>query len=161
MTAISPSTNNPLGLACRDWSNPDYYQSVAPLLFLACPYSDPSITVREERCAAASRVAARLMEMGYAVYSPVSHGHAIANYGMGVGTEYEAWAKVNDPILRACDAIVVLGANTWDSRGVAHEVHSAEHSHIPINIIAERDGRIELLLPDADASMWPDPEDRS
>lgn len=154
MTGTSTVTN-PLGLSLRDRGEA-YYRVNRPLLFLGCPYSDPSIVIREERCAAASRVAARLMDMGYAVYSPISHGHAIANYGMGVGMEYETWMVVNDNVLSLCDAVVVLDIEgIRSSRGVAHEVTLATRLFVPINVIAESDKGVKLVLSDIDGSVWP------
>lgn len=110
----------------------------APLLYLACPYSHPDPVVREARCAAAGKAAAYLMRQGYAVFSPINHGHAIAAHG-DAGTDFQAWAGVDLAILDTCDALVALCLpGLSESKGVWREIAAAKDGGLPVNALTER-----------------------
>ena len=49
-------------------------------IYLACPYSHPSESVREARVHLSDRVAARLISQGHIVFSPLTHSHRIARH---------------------------------------------------------------------------------
>lgn len=152
-------SDNPLGLSIVSY--PDE-RCAKTFVFLAAPYTAPDILLMEDRYAQASRAAALLMEMGYTVFSPLSHGHPICEYGMGrVGRSAEAWRDLNDAMIYGCNALAVLDLEgMWTSRGVAHEVAMAEAFDIPVNIIALSEGSVKLVEAKADPALWTDREGR-
>ena len=91
------------------------------MIYLASPYTHRESHIRRGRYKAACEIAAKFMEAGEPVFSPISHGHGICE--MGVSVEYETWQKVDERLLRACDLIVVLKLEGWESsRGISEEL---------------------------------------
>ena len=101
------------------------------LIYLACPYSDPSEEVRLQRVVEADRVAGMLVGHGYAVFSPISYSHRLvksvpASFGDG-------WYEFDLEFLRRSDLVLVLQLPGWEqSRGVALERDEANKWGIPI-----------------------------
>lgn len=135
---------NPLGLALD--AHPAAISSAA-LLFLACPYSHPDRMIRAQRALVASEAAARLITAGYAVFSPISHGHAVceADITASVGTDAQTWAVVNDAVLTGCNALVALDIpGLWQSAGVRREAGMAKTWGLPINLIRFAGNELEV-----------------
>lgn len=151
---------NPLGfsLTCIHAAN-----DVPPLLYLACPYSHPDRMTRAHRALLASDMAARLIGFGYAVFSPISHGHAVceADSSGSVGTDAKFWAFLNDGILSACDAVVVMDIpGMWESIGVRNEVTMATDGwDIPVNLVRLNGNSLEVE-PGVDPMLFSDSEGR-
>lgn len=130
-----------------------------PLLFLACPYSHPEHSVRTERFQYASQASALLMGMGYAVFSPISHGHIICEYDRSgrIGTDAPAWTGVNDAVLPVCNALVVLGLpGCIESAGVRREVALAVRFGLPVNLFHFSEGSAPVVERDVDPTLWAD-----
>lgn len=106
----------------------------AKRVYLACPYSSPSERVRESRVYLASRIASNLMTEGLCVYSPITHGHTIAEHLHKDFVEnHEFWMAQCMPILEVCDALVILPLDGWrSSRGVHLEIERARQLAMPI-----------------------------
>ncbi len=104
------------------------------MIYLACPYSDPDPAVQEERFHKVSRVASILMREGEFVFSPISHCHPLAHYGLP--GDFEFWKKYNKAMLEMCDSLTVLMLDGWDmSTGVIGERRMAEELVIPVNFL--------------------------
>lgn len=105
-----------------------------PLVYLAAPYAHTNPTVRDMRAQEATACAAWLMRQGIGVFSPLTHGHPI---GITLGpTTYDDWALVDERVLAACDAVLVLdlpGATA--SEGVRRELELARRMGIPARSI--------------------------
>ena len=87
------------------------------MIYLASPYSHPDVTVREARFREACRTAARLMRAGRVVFSPIAHGHPIAEYGLP--TNWRFWERFDRQQLDRCEELVVLMLDGWrESEGV-------------------------------------------
>lgn len=130
--------------------------NVPELLYLACPYSHPDSTVRADRAVRASEMTARLMGMGYAVFSPVSHGHAVCEISPAVGTDAGSWSYLNDSVLADSDALVVLALpGCIESVGIRQEVAMAADLGIPINLVRLL-GNTLLVETDVDPTLWAD-----
>ena len=101
------------------------------LIYLACPYSDPSEEVRHKRVVEADRVAGMLIGQGYAVFSPISYSHRLvksvpASFGDG-------WYEFDLEFLRRSDVVLLLQLSGWSqSSGVALERREANKYRIPV-----------------------------
>jgi hypothetical protein len=99
--------------------------------YLAIPYTDPNPEVMCSRFELANRTAAELMKQGLLIYSPISHSHPIAQYGLPLDWEY--WQHYDKEILSICDELIVIMANGWEkSKGVSAEIETAITMNIPI-----------------------------
>ena len=105
--------------------------------YLASPYSDPDPDVRQRRFIDVCRAAARMMSRErVAVYSPVAHGHPIAEHGEIDAMGHPFWLSQCLPFLHAADELVVLMLDGWrESKGVASEVAKAHLLGIPVRYI--------------------------
>lgn len=101
-------------------------------IYLASPYTHSDATIRASRVSFASRIAANLMK-DYAVFSPITHGHAIADYlPADLRLDHQFWMDQCFPLLESCDMLVILPQQGWIvSRGVGEEVNFAYQRKIP------------------------------
>lgn len=107
--------------------------SFRPIFYLAAPYTHPKPTVRQERLILVNSTAARLMEGGYGIVSPLSMGVPISFYN-DMGTGWETWKDVCLRLLECCDALCLLLLPGWrDSVGVMAELRYAEALGLPIH----------------------------
>jgi len=91
------------------------------LWYLACPYSHPDESVRVQRFEQVNEFAARLMRAGVMVFSPISHTHPIAQYGLP--NSWAFWARYDRCIIEQCRGMIVCQFDGWDmSIGVAAEI---------------------------------------
>lgn len=107
------------------------------MVYLASPYSHPDPDVRQQRFVEVCRVAARLMtEERVAVFSPVAHGHPVAEHGGLDAMAHAFWMSQCLPFIHAADEVVVLKLDGWqDSAGVASEIQQAYLLGIPVRYI--------------------------
>ena len=105
-------------------------------IYLASPYSSPDPIVRNSRVELASIIAARLMEQGYVVFSPITHGHSVADHLHHRNAHsHEFWMKQCLPMLEASDCMMILPIDGWrESRGLAEERDFAHAKRIPFLI---------------------------
>ncbi len=93
------------------------------MIYLASPYSHEDINVRTARFWQACDAAAVLIQQGYSVFSPIAHSHPIAGHGGLDAMDGELWARQDAPFVEACDSLVVLKLDGWDtSAGIAAEI---------------------------------------
>jgi hypothetical protein len=112
-----------------------------PLVYLACPYSDPDPAVREARFHASNRAAAKLMKLGYMVFAPISHTHPIAVDG-DLPKGWDFWEQYDRAVLSCCNRIGVLKLPGWDkSVGVAAELKIASEMGIVVEYLGEEFSR--------------------
>jgi len=109
-------------------------------LYLACPYSHTNSAERERRFRTVCRAAAKLMQAGIVVFSPLSHSVPIVEHG-GLGEmTHEFWMSQDIPFLQRCDELLVIGLEGWeDSLGVREEMFQAMALRKPITVIGEAD----------------------
>lgn len=108
-------------------------------IYLAAPYSHHHADVRESRVAETTRVAARLMEQGHVVFSPITHGHECAKYlPKALVENHDFWIQQCLPMLEDCDLMVVVPLEGWrESRGIMLEQATARMAKIPCFIWQE------------------------
>lgn len=105
-------------------------------VYLASPYSHQDPAVREARYRSACRAAARLMDDGFVVFSPIAHSHPIEQIGLGSVRSGQFWKNQDIPLLRHASRLVVLRLDGWEkSAGIAWEMETARAIHIPISYI--------------------------
>lgn len=104
------------------------------VLYLACPYTSDSPFIRHLRQDHASRAAAELMDRGFVVFSPITHGHQVVKHlSKEHPHDHDFWMGQCIPILARCDAVVILPMNGWESsRGLRDEVKAAQARGIPV-----------------------------
>jgi hypothetical protein len=104
-------------------------------IYLASPYNDPDLAVREWRFDQACIAAGGLYAKGYIVYAPIAHSHPIAvRYGLPLGWDY--WERVDRAFIEWCDEVWVLKIPGWqESRGVRAEIEMAEGMGKPVRTL--------------------------
>lgn len=104
-------------------------------IYLAGPYSHPDAEVMEIRERELTYAAATLMECGYVVYSPITHGHPISK-AQSLPGDFDYWMKQSLHFLLKCDMVAVLCLDGWvDSVGIRGEVTVANDNGIPIEYL--------------------------
>lgn len=105
------------------------------LVYLACPYTHNDRAIAERRAKIASYVAAKLMQHGFVVFSPLSHSTAIAPY-LKNHFDHKFWLTQDLPWLLKCDILIVLCLPGWSqSFGVSQEINTAIQHGIPIKYV--------------------------
>ena len=94
-------------------------------IYLAGPYTDTDRDVREERFQALTQVAARLMNEGHVVHSPITHGHTIAERHP-MPLVWDFWRVQSLRMLEQAAVMYVVMLPGWeDSTGVQAEIDHA------------------------------------
>jgi len=108
------------------------------MIYLASPYSHPDEDVRQQRFEAVCKAAASLMRAGEIVFSPIAHGHPIAQHGLP--TDWRFWERQCREQIDRCDEVVVLTLDGWrESEGVQAEIQIAADMGKPLRPVAEAD----------------------
>jgi hypothetical protein len=107
------------------------------MTYLASPYSHPDAAVREARFQAVCEAAARLMQDGRHVLSPIAHSHPIAAYGLP--TDWSYWEASARRHIEQCDELLVLMLDGWDhSVGVRAEIEIAREMGKRVSYMEDR-----------------------
>jgi len=118
-------------------------ETIPSFIYLATPYSsgdEMGSAGREKRYHAVTRAAIALQTAGLAVFSPITHSHAMATV-FGFDREYEWWLNLDVAFLSKASALYVLMLNGWDtSPGVQFEIDWAIDHDLPIVYLDERMG---------------------
>jgi len=105
------------------------------MIYLAGPYSHESAIIRLERFEALTKKAAQLMIDGHIVYSPITHGHAIAARH-DLPLTFDWWSNQCVEMLRHSSRIMVLRIDGYTSSvGVRHEIDIALKLGIPVEYV--------------------------
>jgi nucleoside 2-deoxyribosyltransferase len=95
-------------------------------------YSEIEKRTKQERFELINEAAAKLTISGFAVISPISQNHVIAE-NHNLPDAFDFWEDDNLNILARCDMLFVLTIKGWDiSQGVQSEIAFAEQNQIPI-----------------------------
>lgn len=102
------------------------------LCYLGSPYTrfKPSIGAA---FAETARIAARLLRLKVAVFSPIVHCHPLSTFGRIDPLDHSIWLPFNEPFLRVCDTLLVAHMEGWeDSYGIKIEIEFFEKANKPI-----------------------------
>jgi hypothetical protein len=95
---------------------------IYPLIFLSTPYSKYQGGLQvafEDAC----KLAARLIINGLGIYCPIAHSHPIAYYGGINPLDVKLWMRLNEPHIKAANALLVAELPGWkDSEGMKGEM---------------------------------------
>ncbi len=110
----------------------------ARIVYLASPYTHALPAIRLARFEAATQAAARLVETGRIVYSPLTMTHPIdlvlAQEGETLGSDY--WVRFDEAFMEFCSEMVVLRLSGWQlSSGIAREMEFFRRRGRPISFI--------------------------
>jgi nucleoside 2-deoxyribosyltransferase len=106
-------------------------------IYLAAPYAHPDPVTREMRVELVNRKAARLMEEGNLVFSPLSHSHPISKWCRIDSCSHNFWLKQDLWILEICDEMHIYCLEGWESsKGIAIEKAYAQKLNIPVKLIS-------------------------
>ena len=111
-------------------------------IYLATPYTG----MEDEAYKTVNQVAGRLMEIGYIVFSPVTHGHTLATTpGIKLPLSHEFWLAQCEPFI--CDwaeEVFVLKLPGWEkSIGVEWETNLAKKLGIPVSYLEFSEGALK------------------
>lgn len=109
------------------------------IYYLACPYTskEPNLQhklwTEEYRFHCANRAAAKLLNDGHFVYSPISHCHPMAIDAKLPG-DWAFWQKYCKVSLKWCNRVMVLKIDGWEtSTGVQAEIKLAKDMGLEID----------------------------
>jgi len=104
-------------------------------IYLAHPYSSSDPAIREQRFESANREAAKFIDDGHIVFSPISHSHNISVYGQNAN-DSEFWVRQDLTFIDWCDEVVVVCAPGWaHSKGIMAEVEYAGLRGKPVRYV--------------------------
>ncbi len=123
--------------------------SIKGLTYLASPYTHFDPKIQEARYRINLEIAQLLIQEGWAVFSPLVHGHNfdIKSIPQSMLNELmlvrpilsfdelwtEFWRRQDEPILTAASRLIVLRLPGWEnSQGIAWEMQVAKKFNIPI-----------------------------
>lgn len=116
------------------------------IIYLSIPYTwNP-----EESFRIANIVAAELMKKGFAVLSPISHSHVIAEHLEDLRLDHEFWMKQDLTLLSRCEELlcIVLGDEgirlIEESKGCQQELDFAVKNGIRVRYRVFRNEEINL-----------------
>lgn len=116
------------------------------IVYLACPYTHASLTVRTSRFRWATKAAVHLCRKGYIVYSPITMTHPMDvlmnDDDATLGSEY--WVNFDEAFMERCATLFILQLDGWvESKGIIREAAFFKHRNLPINYITTQEIKAE------------------
>lgn len=108
------------------------------IVYLACPYSHPTMEIRIARFEASAHAAAELIHRGMFVYSPITMTHPIdlvmSAEGETMGSDY--WCDFDEAFMSVCGRMIILTVAGWtESSGIAREIRFFQSAGKPISLL--------------------------
>lgn len=102
------------------------------LAYLAIPYSG----IEEYSFKLSCAIAARLMEDGELIFSPIGHSHPIHFYMKDFAHDHDFWMEYNKGMMEKCQKLYVVTIAKWEkSIGVAAEIEWFLDRKLPVYLI--------------------------
>lgn len=107
--------------------------------YLACPYTHEQVGHRWYRFSAACQAAARLMSHDSVVFSPITHGHMLAEHlRPEIAHDHDFWMQQCLPFVEWADVFALLPLEGWKiSKGVQRELDYAKSMEKPIIVLQD------------------------
>jgi hypothetical protein len=106
-------------------------------VYLSVPYSHESDKIMDRRYKTVSKIAWRLMNAGFTVFSPISHSHPLES-AVGERRGHDFWMNQDLPYLtqKWAGLVILVKAEGWrESEGVTRELEVAEWTGIPVEAV--------------------------
>ena len=117
-------------------------------IYVAGPYSSMFESIMEYRAEELTDYAAFLCNKNEVVYSPITHGHAMA-IKHNLPRDYAYWQRSCEIFVGHCRELHVLCLNGWDtSIGVQAEIEYAESLNIKVRYVNARIYEFYFTRPD-------------
>ena len=101
-------------------------------IYLALPYTGKE----EESFVIANKIAAKLMNEGHLVFSPISHSHPIATQ-CSIPGDWNFWKAFDESFISWCDQVMIIPLIGWqESKGVTAEIAIAKAMNKPVSFIS-------------------------
>jgi len=108
------------------------------IIYVAGPFSHPDESVRNARFETANEYAAKLMEEGHIVFSPLSHSVPISRY-LGNPNDSDFYVIQDLFWLECCEEMHVLMIDgVFESSGVRREMDHAKAIGVDIKYIVKK-----------------------
>jgi len=102
------------------------------LAYLAAPYSGMEEFSFRMSCA----VAARLLDDGELIFSPIVHSHPLEAYLIDHKNDHDFWIEFDTHLMERCQVLYVLAIDGWEkSKGVQFEIEWFESNKLPIFLL--------------------------
>ena len=102
------------------------------LIYLASPYSHTDKVIETARFQLACRACRKILNRGYAVYSPIVHWHCVRNLCHLKG-DFETFKDINtEMITRADELWILITKGTYKSKGIFAEIAIARTQSKPV-----------------------------
>lgn len=91
------------------------------VIYIGCPYTGTD-DQKQKRYEEVTSFAAKLVESGNIVYSPITHSHPIESR-MNKKMSSGEWVKFDAPFMEICNRMIVVMMDGWEnSLGLRHEI---------------------------------------
>jgi hypothetical protein len=118
------------------------------LLYLATPYTKYPGGI-EAAFIAACKLAAKLLQAGAKVYSPIAHTHPIALHGGINPLDHDIWLPFDSAMMTLADGLLVGQLPGWsESKGVLHEIDVFRKAGKPMHFVFTDNITLEPLTPE-------------
>ena len=102
--------------------------------YLAIPYTHKNEEVLNLRFEIANLISAELMKKGDVIFSPISHTHPMAKYGLPI--EWSYWKSQDEKFLDVCEKLYVTLLKGWDkSTGVNAEITHMKSRNVDVTYL--------------------------
>lgn len=116
------------------------------LVYLATPYSRYPDGL-EAAFVDAAKLAARLLNAGVRVYSPICHGHPLSVHGELDALDHSIWLPFDEAMMSVSDALAVAMMPSWKkSKGIQYEIDYFDLARKPVFYLEP--GTLEVLSKD-------------
>ena len=108
------------------------------IIYLAAPYSHKNKIIISIRVELVNKKAAKLMEQGNIVFSPITHCHYISKYCKVDPCDPFFWLRQDLPFISLCDKLMIYKLSGWkESKGIKIEIKEAKRLNKIIEYIDE------------------------
>ena len=110
------------------------------MIYIASPYSDPDVEVRNKRTLEVTKYAGFLHGRGDIAISPIVYGHALVRVTPTLGEDIYSWERFCKALLSKCTSIDLLMLEGWkDSLGIKMELKKAKVLGMCVRFIRPED----------------------